>query len=377
MQWYYVEAGQQAGPVEEAQLPELVRTGKVLPETLVWHEGMTAWAPYREVAPRATPPPTEPGAAPTSGVAEPVGAGGLICSECGRAFAAGDVIRYNDKWVCASCKPVFFQRLREGATPGGGISGAPVTEVELLARDYQVDIGGSLERGWETFKENAGILIGASVLVYLAIFGISLFANLIPIVGFIVSLVLNGPLMGGLWLLYITKVRKQPSGLGEAFSGFGPRFGQLALTQAIPGLISLGVMAIFGIVLAMTVPTMVLSVRTRGIAASAAAHAMLIPLAVAAVIGFLVLMYLSTSWMFALPLVGDKGLKFWPALELSRRVVGKHWWMTFFLMMVCGALAMVGMFACGIGLLVSGPVAFAMLASHYDRVFGDLTPNPN
>jgi hypothetical protein len=29
MNWYYVEAGQQAGPVDEAQLPELIRTGRL------------------------------------------------------------------------------------------------------------------------------------------------------------------------------------------------------------------------------------------------------------------------------------------------------------------------------------------------------------
>jgi hypothetical protein len=376
MQWYYVEAGQQAGPVQEQQLQELVLAGKIQADTLVWHEGMTAWAPYREVAPPGTPAAPEPGRPPVVGSAATDAAGGLICSECGRAFPPTDVIRYNDKWVCATCKPVFFQRLREGAAAGGGTPGAQVSEVELLTRDYEVDIGGSLERGWETFKANAGIMIGASVLVYLAIMGVSLFSNFIPVAGFILSLFINGPLMGGLWVFYIKLVRKQEAGLADAFSGFSPRFWQLALTQAIPGLISLGVMGLIGIVLAMSLPTMMVGARTRSIAASAAAHAMLIPLIVSAVIGVLILFYLSTCWMFALPLAGEKGLKFWPALELSRRVVSKHWWMTFWLMVVCGVLGMIGFFACGLGVLISGPVAFAMLASHYEKVFGDLTPNP-
>jgi hypothetical protein len=378
MQWYYVEAGQQAGPVQEQQLEELVRAGKIQADTLVWHEGMAAWAPYREVAPAesAPPPAPEAGAPPVVASGGTAGAGGLICSECGRAFSPADVIRYNDKWVCASCKPVFFQRLREGATAGGGAPGALVSEAELLVRDYEVDIGSSLQRGWETFKANAGLMIGATVLVYLAIMGVSLVSNLIPVAGFIVSLFVNGPLMGGLWVFYIKRVRNQEGGLADAFSGFSPRFWQLALTQAIPGLISLGVMGLIGIVMAMTLPTMMVGARTRGIAASAAAHAMLIPLVVSAVIAVLVLLYLSTCWMFALPLAGDKGLNFWPALELSRRVVSKHWWMTFWLMVVCGVLGMLGIFACGLGLLVSGPVAFAMLASHYEKVFGDLAPNP-
>ena len=373
MQWYYVEAGQQAGPVDESQLEGLVGSGKIQAGTLVWHEGMAAWAPYREVVPAANPSPASPAEPPVA--AGSASAGGLICSECGRVFAPNDVIRYMDKWVCGGCKPVFFQRLREGATVGGGVAGSPLSEAELLARDYEVDIGGCLNRGWETFKANAGVMIGATVLVYLAIFGISIVANLIPFVGIVVSLLFNGPLMGGLWVFYIRRLRRQDGGLSDAFSGFGPRFWQLALTQTIPGLISMGVMGLIALVMAMTLPAMVASTRARSLASSATAHAMLIPLVVSAVIAVLILFYLSTCWMFALPLAGDKGLKFWPALELSRRVVSKHWWMTFWLMIVCGVTAMLGFFACCFGLLVSAPVAFAMLASHYEKVFGDLTPN--
>jgi hypothetical protein len=55
MQWYYVEAGQQAGPVEDALLDELVRTGRVQPDTLVWREGMASWEPYRQARPSVAP----------------------------------------------------------------------------------------------------------------------------------------------------------------------------------------------------------------------------------------------------------------------------------------------------------------------------------
>jgi len=35
MNWYYVDAGQQAGPVDDAQLEELLRSGKIQSDTLV------------------------------------------------------------------------------------------------------------------------------------------------------------------------------------------------------------------------------------------------------------------------------------------------------------------------------------------------------
>ena len=53
MNWYYVDAGAQAGPVDEAQLQQLVLLGKIQPNTLVWHEKLAAWTPYSQVVPAA------------------------------------------------------------------------------------------------------------------------------------------------------------------------------------------------------------------------------------------------------------------------------------------------------------------------------------
>ncbi len=41
--WFFASQGQQQGPVSEAQLRDLIATGKVTPETLVWTEGMANW----------------------------------------------------------------------------------------------------------------------------------------------------------------------------------------------------------------------------------------------------------------------------------------------------------------------------------------------
>ncbi len=39
--------------------------------------------------------------------------GGRCCFQCGKQFADDEVIRYGEVWVCADCKPAFFQKLRE------------------------------------------------------------------------------------------------------------------------------------------------------------------------------------------------------------------------------------------------------------------------
>ncbi len=46
MNWYYVDAGQQAGPISEDELASLAGSGKIQPDTLVWREGMATWLTY-------------------------------------------------------------------------------------------------------------------------------------------------------------------------------------------------------------------------------------------------------------------------------------------------------------------------------------------
>ncbi|HTL17468.1 MAG TPA: RDD family protein [Patescibacteria group bacterium] len=112
MAWYYAENGQQSGPVDDAQLEQLVGSGRIRSDTLVWREGMANWQPYAQVtgtAGSASEPPVM--------VAEgaPPGSGQVACAECGGVFNVEDTIAYGNARVCARCKPVFLQKLAEGA----------------------------------------------------------------------------------------------------------------------------------------------------------------------------------------------------------------------------------------------------------------------
>ncbi|MCL4788529.1 MAG: RDD family protein [Verrucomicrobia bacterium] len=118
MNWFYVDAGQQAGPVDDAQLEALARSGKVQADTLVWREGMADWQPYRQAksaaSAAAAPASAQAGDAPTETTRE------AVCVECGRIFSMNDMIRHEQGYVCANCKPVFMQKLKEGAKVGTG-----------------------------------------------------------------------------------------------------------------------------------------------------------------------------------------------------------------------------------------------------------------
>jgi uncharacterized RDD family membrane protein YckC len=43
------------------------------------------------------------------------------CAECGRTFATSDMIRHGSAHICASCKPIFMQKLVEGAEIRSGL----------------------------------------------------------------------------------------------------------------------------------------------------------------------------------------------------------------------------------------------------------------
>ena len=124
MNWYYVDAGQQAGPVDDTQMEELARAGKVQDDTLVWYEGMDNWRPYGQVKASSPMPQT----APTSATPGPAATAPsettreAVCVECGRIFKMDDMIRHEGGYVCANCKPVFMQKLKEGAKVGGGLN---------------------------------------------------------------------------------------------------------------------------------------------------------------------------------------------------------------------------------------------------------------
>ena len=93
--WYYARGEEQIGPVEEGAFRILVDQRIVGPSTLVWREGMPSWVSYQDIA----------GTVPDWGTP---------CSECGRPHLVEELLEFDGKRVCASCKDIFFQRLREG-----------------------------------------------------------------------------------------------------------------------------------------------------------------------------------------------------------------------------------------------------------------------
>ena len=133
MNWYYAEQGQQTGPANDDQMAALLRAGKINADTLVWHEGMAEWLPFKRVQSDLKPsgsasadggvPPLVSTSAPEAGPRAEA-----VCAECGQVFPIDEMIRHGNACICAGCKPVFMQKLSEGAPvlAAGELNYAPV-----------------------------------------------------------------------------------------------------------------------------------------------------------------------------------------------------------------------------------------------------------
>ena len=139
-----------------------------------------------------------------------------------------------------------------------------------------------------------------------------------------------GPLFGGMYLYLLKKIRGEKATVETVFSGFSHRFLHLFLGGFATGLLTwLGFICCI-------IP---------GI-------------------------YLAVAWTFTLPLIVDKKLDFWSAMELSRKVVTKHWFHFFFFGIFALLYFFLGALAFGVGLFVTIPLVLASLMYAYEDVFG-------
>lgn len=91
-------------------------------------------------------------------------------------------------------------------------------------------------------------------------------------------------------------------------------------------------------------------------------------------IGFLLLIlpgiYLSVGYCLAIPLIIDRKMSPWQALETSRKAVHGEWWKIFGLFIAMGLLAFVASIPLGIGLIWVWPMWIVLIALVYRALFG-------
>jgi len=230
------------------------------------------------------------------------------------------------EWKALSALPEFADALGSkaaaGATPSSVSDPPPRPATDpfamadrVLARGAVINPFHCLSRGWELVMSHFWLLVGAT-------FVINLVSGAAPIIA--------GAFYGGLYLLFLKLIRGRQGEFADAFAGFSGHFLHLFLAGLVVSALS--------------------------------------------AVGFLACIlpgiYLSIAWLAAVPLVIDKRLDFWPAMEISRRVIHKHWFSFLGLVVLSVLVYLAGVLCCCVGVFVSAPVIIGAFAYAYEDLFG-------
>jgi hypothetical protein len=201
----------------------------------------------------------------------------------------------SSEWKPLGQLPEFAAVLQAQAKPAPPASGpiatadVPLWKAQLLATPAELRIGECLSRAWKLLRNNVGLLFGATLIVW----AIESVCQRLPLVS-MVAWTMRGVLYAGLYLIIIKRLRGQPTSIGEVFAGFSSMFPQLLIVGLLTSLLSgIGLLFCF-------VPGL----------------------------------YLFVAWSFSVPLVADKRLEFWSAMELSRQVATRVWFELFVLLLL-------------------------------------------
>lgn len=226
-------------------------------------------------------------------------------------------------------------------------SQAPSIE-EALSRGYDFRIGDLLNESWQRVKGTKGIVIGGFLVFYVVmmaasfalggVFGLlglaggdSILSVITELVVGMVASALAYPFMAGLNMIGIRRAADQPISFNEVFAHFG---------RTVPILIT----------------------------------ALLSTLLV--YIGFLLLiipgLYLAIAYMLAIPLVVERGLSPWEAMEASRKAITQHWFKVFGLFLLLALIGVLSMIPLGIGLVWTLPLFVIAIGVLYRTIFGVL-----
>jgi len=182
-----------------------------------------------------------------------------------------------------------------------------------------------ISASWDVFKNNAGILLGATVVVYAL-----MAAGSIVYIG---GIILAGPLMVGLYKIALEGARGEAMDFSDVFSGF-KKFLPSFLAYLLITVFS-GIGMIFCII-----PGILISI-----------------------------MYMPT-FLF----IVDQNLDFWDAMEASRKMVMNNFGAWILLMVVVCLMNIVGMLVCCVGMLVTAPMSMVMICMAYDLEMNAIRP---
>jgi predicted Zn finger-like uncharacterized protein len=264
------------------------------------------------------------------------------CSVCGETFHPDFMQEIDSKLYCGVCQPEVVETVSMVSSDEERENDAE----EVQINDIDFTVGELIKDAWQKTKGAKGSIWGGVGIMYLILFGLSLGGPLAlmqvygesnPMMAMgingglqIVTALLSMLFSGGLMLIGVHQVLGQRVSWTMVFAGFS---GSKILSMSIAVFLQV-ILIIVGFVL-LVLP---------GI-------------------------YLSVGYALTLPLILDKGLGPWEALEASRKAIHKKWWTVFGLYFVMMLLYAVSAIPLGLGLIWTVPMFFVMVGVLYSRFF--------
>ncbi len=186
----------------------------------------------------------------------------------------------------------------------------------------KVDMGRCLSEGWRLYRA-AWLTWSLATLIVLIVASIGAMLFVVP------ALIVAPPLVAGMYHMAFQQMRGETPQVSDIFWGFSRMMDSVLLIFVVALLSSLGSMLCI-------VPGLVFS-----------------------------------AWyMFALPLMVEKGLSWADAMSESKRVVSENLWEFVVFSMLLGTMAGLGSYLCGVGILATLPLFYLTGAVAYRELFG-------
>ena len=203
-----------------------------------------------------------------------------------------------------------------------------VPSSEIVIQDYEFNLGSYFSAGWSLFASNMGGFIGFTFLLLV----INLILAVIPVLGTIGSVIINAPLSAGYYIVAKKLLNDETTTFGDFFKGF-----DYLLPLFLASLVS-GIFIVLGLFI------------------------LLIP-------G----LYLAVAYMFTSLMVIHKNLSFFEAMEASRKLITKKWFMFLLFALLIGLINIVGLILLGIGMLFTIPFTVCAVAVAFDDIMNKQT----
>ncbi len=184
-----------------------------------------------------------------------------------------------------------------------------------------VKIGEWISEGWELVKSDLWNFIILTLILFL----IEIAASFT----YIGTLIVTGPLLCGYYYIILNKIRGGKFNIGDLAKGFN------FFVPALLALLLIAILTAIGLIFCI-VPGLIIG----------------------------------AMYQFTFPLIVEKKLGLWEAMEESRKIIWPHIFQFMIFIIVLGLIDILGVLLCCIGTLITTPILFCSMAYAYKDMVG-------